>query len=161
MILRSNLSSELLLFLLVITAPTPPTSVPRPAPLVTRSRGSGRPEFLRFIFSLEQMQRTGAERTASACLGGAHLCVCVFVCDSSIKPILPSCLANSDSAAQALKKWVRTCVPASSMVDAAVHVQPRRFSHDDCLIETRRLYEQEGKKLLLPAKTGDNRDRTR
>lgn len=53
------------------------------------------------IFSNEQMQRTGAEHTASARLGVcACKCVCVFVCDSSFIPALPACTADSDSAAQ-------------------------------------------------------------
>ncbi len=47
------------------------------------------------------MQRTGAEHTASARLSVCVcVCVCVFVCDSSFIPVLPSCTADSDSAAQ-------------------------------------------------------------
>lgn len=72
--LHSTLSTELLLFLLVITnasfAAAFSSSILRPAQLAARSRGSGRPLV---IFSNEQMQRTGAERTASACL---RVCVC-------------------------------------------------------------------------------------
>lgn len=47
------------------------------------------------------MQRTGVEHTASVRFA---VCACVFLrvfdCDSSFKPILLSCSADSDSAAQ-------------------------------------------------------------